>query len=84
MTWQDKLMRLMTQMLLYRADVAGLIILPASVSFFHTSYDLLPLLTVMAQEMGLRDSAWARQCEGRGCGVATGRGPVDALIHCRC
>jgi len=36
----------------------------------------------MAHEAGLRDSAWARRCEGRGggvCGVATGRGPVDPL-----
>jgi hypothetical protein len=62
--------------------VVGLIILRASVSFFPTSCDLLPLLTVMAQETGLRDSAWARRCEGRGCGVcgvAAGRGPVDPL-----
>jgi len=59
--------------------VAGLIILPASVSFFPTSYDLLPLLMAMAQETGLRDSTWARRCEGRGCGVAAGRGLVDLL-----
>jgi len=32
--------------------------------------------------LGLRDSAWARRCEGRGggvCGVAAGRGLVDPL-----
>jgi len=33
----------------------------------------------MAHEAGLRDSAWAWRCEGRGGGVATGRGPVDPL-----
>jgi hypothetical protein len=37
--------------------VVGLIILPTSVSFFLTSCDLLPLLTTMAQEMGLCDFA---------------------------
>jgi len=87
MTWQDKLIWLMTQMLLQHADMAGLIILPAFVSFFPTSCDLLSLLTAMAQKTGLRDSAWAQWCEGRGCGVcgiATGWGPVDALIRCRC
>jgi hypothetical protein len=31
--------------------------LPTSVSFFPTSYDLLPLLTAMTQEMGLCDFA---------------------------
>jgi hypothetical protein len=43
---------------------------------------MLPLLMVMAHEMGLCDSAWARRCEGRGCGVcgvAAGRGPNDLL-----
>ena len=59
--------------------MAGLIILPASVSFFPTSCDLLPLLMAMAQETGLRDSVWARRCEGRGCGVAAGQRHVDLL-----
>jgi hypothetical protein len=59
MTRQDKLTWLMTQMLLQCADMAGLIILSASVSFFLTSCDLLSLLTAMAQEIGLRDSTWA-------------------------
>jgi len=77
---------LMTQMLPRSADVTGdvvgLIILRASVSFFPTSCDLLPLLTVMAQETRFRDSACAWRCERRGCGVcgiAAGRGPVDPL-----
>lgn len=56
-----------------------LIILPASVSFFPTSCDLLPLLMAMAQETGLRDSVWAWRCEGRGCGVAAGQRHVDLL-----
>jgi hypothetical protein len=62
--------------------MARLIILLASVSIFPTACDLLPLLTVMAHEMGLRDSAWAWRCEGRGCGVCgvvAGRGPIDPL-----
>jgi len=33
----------------------------------------------MAHEAGLRDSAWARRWEGRGGGVAAGRGLVDSL-----
>jgi len=77
---------LMTQMLPRSADVTsdvvGLIILRASVFFFPTSCDLLPLLTVMAQETRFRDSACAWRCERRGCGVcgiAAGWGPIDPL-----
>jgi hypothetical protein len=54
---------------------------------FPTSCDLLSLLTAIAQETRLCDSAWAWRCKGRGCGiygVAAGRGPVDVLIRCRC
>jgi hypothetical protein len=64
------------------SDVVGLIILRASVFFFPTSCDLLPLLTVMAQETRFRDSACAWRCERRGCGVcgiAAGWGPIDPL-----
>jgi hypothetical protein len=51
-------------------------------SCFPSFCELLPLLSATAHEAGLRDSAWARRCEGRGggvCGVAAGRGPVDPL-----
>jgi len=33
----------------------------------------------MVHETRLRDSAGARRCKGRGCGVAVGGGPVDPL-----
>jgi len=58
--------------------------LGASVSVSPTSCGLLPLLSAMVHEAGLRDYAWSLQCEGRGggvCGVAAGRG---VLIRCRC
>jgi hypothetical protein len=45
LTWQELLTWQMTQMLWYGDDVAVLIILPASVSFFLTSCNLLLLAT---------------------------------------
>jgi hypothetical protein len=58
--------------------------LRASASFFPTSYNLLSLLTAMAQETWLCDFAWDLRCNERGCCVAAGRGPVDAWIRCPC